>query len=126
MKEFYDHIHQNLELFNHWIENQSRLQISNDIFKPLIPVFQEANPTVNIHACQDCIIDMLIWCRREHKMNKDGFKITKLDSPKPEDYDKFAEEHGVNKKVDEFVKKLEETATKIETKIKGRRSNGKV
>lgn len=106
MKEFYDHVHQNLELFNHWIENQSRLQISNDIFKPLIPVFQEANPTVNIYGCQDCIIDMLIWCRMQYK--KPGpVKLTQG----------FVKECTSKS----FSDKLEETATKIETKHKGKK-----
>jgi len=67
MKEFYDHIQSNLETFNFWIEKQERLQVSNDIFKPLIPVFMAENPTVNLNGCQDCIIDMLIWCRMKLK-----------------------------------------------------------
>lgn len=67
MKEFYDHIQNNLEIFNFWIHENSKLQISNDIFKPLIPIFESENPGVNVNSCQDCIIDMLIWCRMKYK-----------------------------------------------------------
>lgn len=66
-KEFYEHIETNLPTFNLWIENHSRLQISADILQPLVPVFMEANPTTNLNGCQDCIIDMLIWCRDEYR-----------------------------------------------------------
>jgi hypothetical protein len=96
-KEFYDHIETNLPTFNMWIENHSRLQISNDIFLPLIPVFQEANPTVNLNACQDCIIDMLIWCRMQYKQHLFDIGIKAASSI-----------------MESFSEKLEEAGAKIE------------
>lgn len=44
-----------------------KLEISNDIFKPLIEPFMKANPTVNLNACKDCVIDMLVWTKAEWK-----------------------------------------------------------
>lgn len=70
-----EHYIQNKETFDHWIKVHERLQISNDIFKPLIKPFMAANPNVNLNGCQDCIIDMLVWVRAE-------WKKTTEDKPK--------------------------------------------
>lgn len=66
-EQFYKHVQDNAELFNFWIERNERLQYSADVLKPLIEPFKAANPTVNIHGCQDCIIDMLIWAKIQLK-----------------------------------------------------------
>lgn len=61
------HYEDNKETFDMWIREKTRLQVSNDIFKPLIEPFTTEFPTVNLNGCQDCIIDMLIWVKSEWK-----------------------------------------------------------
>src|SRR5687767_11194856 len=65
-----DHYLANKSTFDYWIKQAvsgkpERLEISNDIFKPLIEPFRQANPTVNIFNCKDCVSDMLIWVKME-------------------------------------------------------------
>lgn len=72
-EEFYNHVENNLEVFNLWIETNSRLQASADILKPLIGPFLTENPTVNLNGCPDCIIDMIIWSKIQLK-NKPNTK----------------------------------------------------
>lgn len=62
-----EHYKNNEPIFDLWIRNHEKLQISNDIFKPFIEPFKEANPNVNLEGCPDCIIDMLVWVRKEVK-----------------------------------------------------------
>lgn len=59
------HYEDNKEVIDMWIKEQARLQPSMDILKPFIAVYPN-----DIKACQDCIIDMLIWIRSEIKKPK--------------------------------------------------------
>lgn len=65
--EFYNHVANNSEVFDLWINNNSRLEPSADILQPLIKPFETENPGVNIRSCKDCIIDMLIWAKIQLK-----------------------------------------------------------
>ena len=77
-EEFYNHVANNSEAFDLWIENHSKLQHSADILQPLIEPFLKENPTVNLKGCSDCIIDMLIWAKIQLKnKNNVGIKGTK-------------------------------------------------
>lgn len=68
MKEATAHFTANYEqTFKVWIDSNQKLQPSHDLLQPLIKPFVEANPGVNIYSCQDCIIDMLVWYRKEIK-----------------------------------------------------------
>lgn len=71
-QELYDYIEQNKDLFNLWIETKAMLEPSADIFKPLIPVFIESNPGVNLYSCKECILDMLIWAKIQLKNKPNG------------------------------------------------------
>lgn len=70
MKEALAHYEANKETFDFFIKENAKLQASNDIFKPLIPEFKKAFPSVSIDSCQECIIDMLVWYRSELKKKK--------------------------------------------------------
>lgn len=62
-----EHYLANQATFDLWIKNNEKLQISNDIFKPFIEPFLEANKGVNLQGCPECIIDMLRWVKSEVK-----------------------------------------------------------
>lgn len=62
-----EHYLANKDEFDLWIRTNEKLQISNDIFKPFIEPFLEANKGVNLQGCQECIIDMLRWVKSEVK-----------------------------------------------------------
>jgi hypothetical protein len=67
MKEALLHYEANKDTFDLWINEKSKLQVSNDIFLPIIPEFKKAFPSVNLDGCQECIIDMLVWIKSEWK-----------------------------------------------------------
>lgn len=71
---FVAHWELHAETFNFWIERHERLQSGMAVLKPLKPLFIAGNPTVNITGCQDCLIDMLIWCRMEYKRLNQNLK----------------------------------------------------
>ena len=68
-QETLNHIAANRSTFEFWINRKERMQYSNDIFKPIIPEFNEANPSVNLEGCPSCIIDMLVWAIKELKIS---------------------------------------------------------
>jgi hypothetical protein len=66
--ELVEHINTNEVLFKTWIDDGARLQIGMAVLEPIIPVFLEEFPTVNLNGnCHECILDMLIWARAEAK-----------------------------------------------------------
>ena len=66
-QETLDYISKNRPMFEFWIKRNERLQSSQDLLTPIIPEFTEANPSVNVNGCPDCIIDMLRWAIKELK-----------------------------------------------------------
>lgn len=67
-----DHYTANKEEFDFWVNQHvngqtPKLEVSNDIFQPLIAPFVKANPTVNIYGCKECVLDMLVWTKAQLK-----------------------------------------------------------
>jgi hypothetical protein len=61
------HYEANKAVFDAWIDCNSKLQISADIFQPLIEPFKKEFPSVNLVGCPECLIDMLRWVKSEWK-----------------------------------------------------------
>lgn len=77
MENWLKHVKENEETFKLWIETHAQLQISNDIFAPIIPEFIKAFPQTNIYGCQNCILDMLMWARIELRKAEQGIPPSK-------------------------------------------------
>lgn len=71
------HYEANKAVFDLWISTGERLQISNDIFQPLIEPFQKENPGVNLNGCHECLTDMLRWTKMEWKKTQEPEKKKK-------------------------------------------------
>ena len=65
MEKWLEHVKDNEETFKLWIEMNEMVQPSNDLLKPIIPIFNKEFPTMNIYGCRECVIDMLRWARIE-------------------------------------------------------------
>lgn len=63
----YNHIKENHDTFSVWFRTHQKLQLEQDILKPLIEPFKEANQGVNLKGCPNCILDMLGWALIEYK-----------------------------------------------------------
>lgn len=78
-KEELQHIEKNLKEINVWIETKAALQRSNDTLAPILKAYQNAGFVLS-PSCQDCIIDVLIWARKEYKDSLESkAKIKKED-----------------------------------------------
>lgn len=67
-----EHYEANKTTFDFWVAEHvngrtPKLEISNDIFIPLIEPFKKANPSVNIYGCKECVLDMLVWTKAQLK-----------------------------------------------------------
>ena len=62
-----EHVKNNLDVFNIWIETNADLQPTNDLLQPIIPEFKKEFPNVNINGCKECLIDMLRWAKSKLK-----------------------------------------------------------
>lgn len=69
MKEAIAHYQEHEPTFKVWIETHQKLPYSHDLLQPLIKPFETHpdNVGVNVRSCQDCIIDMLVWYRKQIK-----------------------------------------------------------
>ena len=56
------YIETNKDLFQMYVDDGAKLQISMDILQPLIKPFNERFPEVNLNGnCTSCILDMISW-----------------------------------------------------------------
>lgn len=61
-KETLNHVEQNKESFEMWVRTGAQLQYGMDVLKPIIPLFEERFPDLNLKAnCKSCLLDMLSW-----------------------------------------------------------------
>lgn len=70
-----NHVNTNREIINMWIETHASLQPSNDILIPLIAAY-ERETEYRIKACPSCLVDCLIWCRMNAKIEPINFELT--------------------------------------------------
>ena len=54
----------NKDVIDFYIKTNARLQEGMDLLKPFVDFYNEKGYTLS-HNCQDCLIDMLIYCRKE-------------------------------------------------------------
>lgn len=68
-EETLSHIEQNKEAFEMWIRTGAQLQYGMDVLKPIVPLFEERFPDINLKSnCKSCILDMLQWAL--YKLNE--------------------------------------------------------
>jgi len=54
----------NKKVIDFYIETNARLQQGMDLLKPFVDFYNKQGYTLSPH-CQDCLIDMLRYCRKE-------------------------------------------------------------
>ena len=62
--EIIKHYNANKDVIDFYIRTNARLQQGMDLLKPFVDFYNEKGYTLS-HNCQDCLIDMLIYCRKE-------------------------------------------------------------
>jgi hypothetical protein len=72
MEAWIKHVKDNHEVFQLWIQTHQTLQPSADILQPIIPEFKKEFPNVDLEACANCIIDMLVWACIQLKKREQG------------------------------------------------------
>ena len=56
----------NKDVIDFYIKTNARLQEGMDLLRPFVDFYNKKGYTLS-HNCQDCLIDMLIYCRKEIK-----------------------------------------------------------
>ena len=56
----------NKDVIDFYIKTNARLQEGMDLLKPFVDFYNEKGYALSPH-CPDCLIDMLIYCRKEIK-----------------------------------------------------------